>query len=281
MQMKTLLTSFLILYTLTLGAQFERQKVAATLAENLLLEASGIEESYLNPGYLWSHNDSGGKPAVYLLDREGNVKMEAHLKGVKNRDWEEIVTVQENGQNYLYIAEIGDNKAQYDHLKLFRIKEPALSQGPKVEILEEQIEEMIFRYHEGPRDSEALFYDYQLKEFVLITKREESAMVYSFHFEPGKEKTLTSKGKLPDRNFTAADMNEAGEILLKNYDMIYFFESSAQGAVERLLSWTPKKVDYTPEPQGEALCWLGADFFTLSEKNRGFDQELLFFKRSE
>lgn len=279
-------TIFLALFALlllsTADAQFKTQRSLAVLHGNMLLEASGIEKSYKNPGYFWSHNDSGGKPAIYLIDSSGNVKMEVMLQGVKNRDWEEIATVKEEGESYIYIAEIGDNRAQYSDVKLLKINEPTFNQSFKREISYDEISSMTFKYAEGPRDAEALFYDYATDEFVLVTKRETKAMVYSFPFKEGENPvTISSLGEISDRNFTAADMNEQGEILLKNYGIIYFFEKSDMPAAKRLLEWNPSKIRYVPEPQGEAICWMGEGFYTLSEKNKGFEQELFFFEREE
>ena len=275
------LTSFTFLLFVS-NAQFKTQRSIATLDEGILLEASGIEESHENPGYLWSHNDSGGKAAIYLLQKNGEVKGKLVLQGIKNRDWEDIVTVREGGESYLYIAEIGDNMAQYDHVKLIKVKEPKLSRDETRVIQREEIEVMTFVYKEGPRDAEAIFYDHVLKEFVLITKRERKSMVYSFPFEPGGNvKTIASLGEVSRRNFTAADMNEQGEILLKNYGSIYFFGKSDAPAAKRILDWNPVRIDYTPEPQGEAICWMDGGFYTLSEKNRGLKQELLFFERED
>ena len=280
--MKLLSSIFLIMTVTAVAAQFHQQRAVATIKGDLLIEASGIDESYQNPGYFWSHNDSGGKPAIYLLDKSGSVKMEVMLKGVKNRDWEDIVTLQEEGGSSIYIAEIGDNWAKHDQVRLIRIREPKYEGVEKVEIQKDEIAIMTFRYEEGARDAEAVFYDVASGEFVLITKREEQSMVYSFPFEPGDEvQLISSLGQIPDRNFTAADMNNQGEILLKTYNEIYLFEKSDNPAAKRLLSWAPVKISYIAEPQGEAMCWMGDDFYTLSEKNKGYKQELLFFKRAK
>ena len=90
---------------------FSEQQVVATITDERLVEVSGLEQSYANPGYLWVHNDSGHDPIIYLIDQKGSIQMEVELKGVKNRDWEDIVTVEENGGSWVYIAEIGDNRA--------------------------------------------------------------------------------------------------------------------------------------------------------------------------
>jgi len=280
--MKLFLTIFLAIQILFSSGQFKKQEVLATLEGSMLAEASGLDQSYQNPGFFWSHNDSGGQPVVYLIDTSGEVQMEVRLLGTVNRDWEEIITVRESGGSYIYIAETGDNRAQYQDIKLIRIKEPKFTGQGKMEISEDKQEIMSFQYQEGPRDAEATFYDYNSERFVLITKREEQSMVYSFSFDPGANvKSIVSLGTIPDRNFTSADMNEEGEILLKTYDKIYFFQKTQENAAKKVLAWDPTILNYTPEPQGEAICWFEDDFYTVSEKNRGHDQELLIFEREK
>lgn len=275
-----LVFSIFLLATNPVKQFFNSQRVLATIDDDRLMEASGIEESHLNPGYFWTHNDSDSEPIVYLIDGKGAIKMEVELKGIENRDWEEIVTVKKDGKSFIYIAEIGDNKAIHESVSLIRIEEPKLSAKKKITISADKMEIMHFQYAEGARDAEAVLFDYNHDEFVLVTKREKNAMVYSFPFAKNDLPiTIDSKGTLPVRLFTAADMNEEGEILLKHYGAIYYWEQSTESAIERILAWNPIQIDYTPEPQGEAICWYNGDFYTISEKNTGKPQEMLFFER--
>ena len=259
---------------------FQNQKVLAVITDDRLVEASGLEESFRNPGYFWTHNDSGGKPILYLIDINGKIKLEVELKGLKNKDWEEIITVYEEGVPSIYVGEVGDNRGIRDDIALFRIEEPKLNGQAKIQIDREDIEVMPLAYKEGPRDAEAILYDFATKEFVLVTKREKHSMVYSFPFTPSDKKVvIESKGTVPSRNFTAADMNQEGEILLKHYASIFYWGESSVPAVDRLLDWDPISINYSPEPQGEAICWYEEDFYTISEKNKGKPQEMLIFKR--
>src|SRR5688500_13312675 len=55
-----------------------------------LAEASGLAASADNPGLLWTLNDSGNKPEVYLIDEQLNIRLTCRLKNVINRDWEDL-----------------------------------------------------------------------------------------------------------------------------------------------------------------------------------------------
>lgn len=258
---------------------FEPQKVVAELKNNKLDEASGLDESYKNPEHLWSHNDSGGEPKLYLLNLNGEIVMEVMLEGVKNRDWEEIVSVKEGDRSFLYVAEMGDNKAVYESLQIIKVEEPKFEESRNVTIPFDQLEIMTFEYREGARDAEALMFDYAKNELVLVTKREGNCMVYSFPFQAGNEKIqIKSVGSVPSRMFTAADAKENGEILLKHYDSIFYWAPSKEPVAKRIIDWENISIPYEPEPQGEAICWLNEDFYTLSEKVN-WSQKLLVFKR--
>lgn len=259
---------------------FYSQKVVATIDDGRLVEASGIEESYENPGYFWTHNDSGSESTLYLIDNQAQIIMEVDLKGLQNRDWEEIVTVKKEGKSFIYVAEIGDNKAVHEDVKILKIPEPRFNGQQNITIDKRDIEIMSFTYAEGARDAEAVLYDHGQEEFVLVTKREKNALVYSFPFEANDNPiVIKSKGTIPTKLFTAADMNENGEILLKHYSAIYYWGPSKESAVDRILAWDATMIDYIPEPQGEAICWHKDDFYTISEKNIGKPQEMLYFAR--
>lgn len=259
---------------------FTQQQVIATIDDGRLIEASGLEESYENPGYFWTHNDSGGEPVLYLIDTKGKVQMEVELEGMTNRDWEEIVTAKHGEQSYIYVAETGDNKAVHENVSLIRLPEPKFSGSFDFQVANQDLDIMTFTYAEGARDAEALLFDSQFNEFVLVTKREKHSMVYAFPFEISNEPiSITSHGTIPSRNFTAADLNEDGEILLKNYDSIYFWGGAKTRALYRILTWNALAIDYSPEPQGEAICWYKENFYTISEKNPGKPQEMLLFER--
>ncbi|MEM9897330.1 MAG: hypothetical protein AAF789_13255 [Bacteroidota bacterium] len=258
---------------------FRSQQTIAKLEDNRLIEASGIETSHRNLGMLWGHNDSGHEPSLFLLDTLGEIKMEVLLEGVKNIDWEDISTSVENGKIYIYIADFGDNKAVRESVQILRIAEPIWSDTDFLSIPREEIEIMHLRYDEGARDAESLLFDVKVNELVIVSKRDTKARIYSFPFVPNDSPTLVKHlGKLPESGFTAADSNSEGEILIKNYEEIFYFPSDNRTIAEALLAWKPVSVNYIAEPQGEAICWFGADFLTLSEK-RSRKQKLLRFDR--
>jgi hypothetical protein len=129
-------------------------------------ESSSILRSRRHPGIYWTHNDSGGTPELFALDRSGRVVGRMTVPGVGNRDWEELAygPCGNPGEGMdqplpgrhacLWIGEFGDNNQVRDTVYLFRVPEPALTER------ETSTPEVFpFRYSNGPRDSEALFFD--------------------------------------------------------------------------------------------------------------------------
>src|SRR5687767_10710977 len=110
---------------------FETRKVLAELKNTKLKEVSGVASSVNNKGMLWAQNDSGNSPEIYLIDENLEVVLTCHLMGIENRDWEDIAVGPgpDPAKNYVYIADIGDNKAAYPYKYIYRFEEPVISAG--------------------------------------------------------------------------------------------------------------------------------------------------------
>src|SRR5690554_6324978 len=77
-------------------------------------EASGIVASPRYPGFLYTHNDSGGDAEVFIIDTLGRSHATIQLEGAKNVDWEDIAIGpgKDPRSNYVYVGDIGDNNAK-------------------------------------------------------------------------------------------------------------------------------------------------------------------------
>src|SRR5687767_8835551 len=110
---------------------FEKRKVLAELKDKKLKEVSGVASSVNNKGMLWAHNDSGNGPEIYLINENLEIVLTCHLVGIENRDWEDIAVGPgpDPAKTYVYIADIGDNKAAYPYKSIYRFEEPSLPAG--------------------------------------------------------------------------------------------------------------------------------------------------------
>ncbi len=249
-----------------------------------LEEASGITASLANPGMLWVHNDSGNKAELYLIDSTGTIKMTCSLAGIRNRDWEDIAMGNGPGADslahYVYLADIGDNLGQYPLKMIYRFKEPVFDSSEKTVT---DIDTLFIRLDDGPRDTEAFMVDPIHHAMYLLSKREDSVHFYKIDY-PFVSDTLTARFrvKLPFTMITAAEISPDGsEVVIKDYENIYYWKRKGFGPISKLLQTPPQKVSYVPEAQGEAICFSldGQALFTLSETTKEKQAALIRYPR--
>lgn len=266
---------------LALGAKAPQE---STLQTDLLKEASGLAISYQNPGMLYSHNDSGGEPHIYALDPQGELQATLVLKGLKNRDWEDMASVKlaNGGNSYLYVGEIGDNAARYPTVSVYRFPEPVIGLKDSL-ITIKDYEKYEIEYEDGPRDAEALFIDSHSGDIYIISKREEQVGLYRVPqaLATGKLNVAKKLGELPLSWVTAADLSPNGKkLLVKTYAGVWQFKVKRDKAGAITLAKRPKSRPYKIEPQGEGICWdlRGKGYFSLSEADGNAQQTLYYYK---
>ena len=252
-------------------------KKISFIEDRRLEEASGLESSETNPGMLWSHNDSGDEARIFLVDTSGVIVLEVKLAGIESFDWEDMTL----GNGFIYIADIGDNEAVRKEVYIHRIAEPVFDGADTLTVPKEQVATMTIQYEEGPRDAETLLFDPVNEQLLIVTKREANCLVYGFPFQDSTGPIrLKSAGTLPLTKFTAGDIHTNGEILLKNYEAVFYWETGEEPAIHRILEGPAYRIPYAVEPQGEAICWSpGGSFFTLSEFNENTRQFIYYYRR--
>jgi hypothetical protein len=263
---------------------FENGKSVGVLSNAKIDEASGLDASTANQGKYWTHNDSAGEPRIFLVEQDGAYIGSAILKGVKNRDWEDISVGPgpDDKKTYVYIGEIGDNEAIYPFKYIYRIEEPSLIKGDEVVI--DNIDSIKFQFSDGARDAEALFIEPKSKDLYIFSKREKQINLYTLPYPQRTDTILVASYLLtmPVTQITAADYDgDRGELLIKNYDSIYYWKQSEEESILTMLKRKGTTLPYTAEPQGEALCFTlnGGGYLTTSEKKKGIEASMLFYKR--
>ena len=92
-----------------------------TIASDQVTEASGLALSHRSPSHLWTHNDSGDRARLFLLDMKGALVAEYAVDGAKAVDWEDIAS---DGAGHLYVGDIGNNRSSRRDLRVYRVREP-------------------------------------------------------------------------------------------------------------------------------------------------------------
>jgi len=283
-----LLTAFLISSLWGQAPSFGSRQDKGLIESKEINEASGIDASRKNKNVLWIHNDSGDSPRIFAINSEGKHLGFYKIKGITNRDWEDIAVGPgpEENTDYIYIADIGDNLAQYNTKYIYRIPEPVVSsnQNP-VNTTIKDVDVIKYKYPDGQRDAETILIDPLTKDIFIISKRENKVRVYLAAYPQQLNTIITLRyvATLPLTSIVGGDIsNDGSEILLKNYDSVYYWERNLMQKISETL--TKNKyytLPYKREVQGEAICWSfdSKGYYTLSEKVKKVKPHLYFYSR--
>lgn len=251
---------------------FLSREVAGKIENIEIDEASGIVASRSFPGHFWTHNDSGDYARLFFIDETGQTVSEVKIAEATNRDWEDITIFydKETQKNYILIADIGDNKAQYEFLTLYMIEEPSTMMPTETTL--PIYKKMILKYPNGKRDAETVMVDPKTQDIYIVSKREPQVFLYHIAYPYPLADTIVPQKilTLPLTQIVAGDISPDGkEILLKNYDFIYYYKRENNETISQALAHEPLLLAYTKEPQGEAICFShdATSFFTVSEKS--------------
>jgi hypothetical protein len=282
----------IIAFTFSLFAQapsFGPREDRGLIEFSQINEASGIASSKKNINVLWTHNDSGDSARIFAMNNNGKHLGVYTIENANNRDWEDIAIGPgpvEN-ENYIYIAEIGDNLAEYDLKYIYRIVEPVVDENQEpVNISIENADVIKYGYPDNLRDAETIMLDPLTKDIFIVSKRENNVGVYLAAYPQSLNDTLTLEhvATLPLMQTVAGDISFDGkEILLKNYDNVYYWRRDLQQSVAEALTNNQYYIlPYTREPQGEAICWSynSNGYYTVSEELLNIPAHLYFYPRT-
>lgn len=164
----------------SMGVPATQTAVTGHLARDELLESSGVASSTARPGLLFTINDSGHDPILYVTDSTGADRGAWRVTGATNDDWEAIAVGPCAGpdepnatrsvtEQCVYIGDTGDNAARKPTRSIYRVPEPTadsaglLGATPAAARLQ-------YNYPDGPQDVEAMYVG-PGGDVVLISKR--------------------------------------------------------------------------------------------------------------
>ncbi|MBU0696647.1 MAG: hypothetical protein KKE39_09020 [Bacteroidetes bacterium] len=266
--MKNLIFFFLILSSNLLFGQ--------KLQDSDIDECSGLVVSSKKDNLLWVHNDSGDKSRVFLIDNQGETQAVFNFNK-EVIDCEDIaMNYPKNGKPQLFVGDIGDNSARREYISIYKFDEPNLAIKSKDEIAVKNVEELRFKYPDGPRDAECLMIDQHDQKIYIVSKREDHVGLYSapLNSKQGniiilkKEMTLTFPGGPGSKWITAGDISRDGkEVVIKSYIFIFYWDRKLNETIPQCLKRAFDGLPYNPEKQGEAvgLTKDGRSYYTISE----------------
>lgn len=138
-------------------------------------ETSGLE---IVDGQFITHNDSGGDPKLYYLDKKGKINFERTLEGVKNNDWEDIT----KDDQFIYVANMGNNFDTRKNLSI--VKTPIDPSSNTAELIEFNYPEQVkfnTAYNKSQYDAEALI---TIDDFLIILTKNKLKKITEIYVLP-------------------------------------------------------------------------------------------------
>ena len=238
-------------------------------------ESSGVIASRKHPGLLWTMNDSGGDPMLFLSDSTGASLGGFTIPGANNVDWEALGRGRCDAGECLYIGDTGDNSERRRSVTLYRVPEPDPLSPPRDGKARESAKIQV-EYPDRAHDVEALYVEPDGSVILMTKGRSGGVLTYRV---PPEAWALNSISKalrvdsLPiqanyplGRVVTDAAISPDGRLVaVRTYRELWFFTRAEDGH----LSLDPARpvCDLTGlQRQGEAVDWWLGDTLVLTSE---------------
>lgn len=282
--MKTNLLIIALLASPLWASSFDHGTILGIVDSNHLTELSGIVASRQHPGRLWVHNDSGDQPRLYCLNNQAKLIATYTVTGARARDWEDIAMGPGPlaSNDYIYIGDIGDNRARRDHVVVYRVPEPNFTAtNTPISGQTAPAQAQALTYPDGPHDAETLLVDPLSGDIYLISKRQWHARIYRAAAVPWSQtpKKMEFCGKCSMGFITGGDISPDGRwIVLRNPTQAWLWPHPENTPLWQCFFGHPQPITLLPEPQGEAICFSpdAQGLYTISEMHH---PPLYFFSK--
>lgn len=259
-----------------LSEEFSQARQAGIVKSELIREASGIVASRRNPGVLWVHNDSGDAPQVFALDTHAELIGACVLRGARSRDWEDIAVGPGPDPNvsYLYVGDIGDNRARHPHIIIYRVAEPTVD--PNETFRDRSIgpvDRIALTYPDGARDAETLLVDPLTRDIYIISKRALLSKVYRAAYPQSTSKVVEMEraAVMPWGIAVGGDVSPDGSnVIVRGPFNASLWRRRGDEPLWKVFSQEQTFLPLADEMQGEAICFDrdGRGYFTIGEMVR-------------
>jgi hypothetical protein len=255
--------------------------ISGRLQNKQMDEISGISASGVLKDIYYVHNDSGDTSRFFAISPDGKLKSTIYYPGdpkvkLGARDCEDIAVGPGpvTGKSYVYMGDIGDNSAVRPYITIYRMEEK--TNWLKDSLVRTEATPLHLTYRDGPKDAETLMVDPIKRLLYIVSKRKDTVNVYTtpLDFKANENVVLTYRCKLffegikPFKWITAGDISKDGQqILLKNYEKVYYWRRKANEPVWQTMQRKPQELKYQAEKQGEAIGFTadGKGYYTTSE----------------
>ena len=163
--------------------------LAGHITDKAIREASGLSRSRRDDR-LWLINDGGSRPQLHAIGLDGSSQGSVTLTDIRNVDWEDLSSFENDGKHWLIVADIGDNNSKRDHCTLYIVEEP---QDAQIAAGKLRVQRQIsFVYPDGARDAESVAVDVANQQILILSKRDIPAVLYTLPLYPSTDGLLTA-----------------------------------------------------------------------------------------
>ena len=265
------------------ASNFGPPVVIGTIKSPDITESSGIAASRCQSGVLWTHNDSGDDAFIFAINFKGDSLGTWKIPNAQNIDWEDIATYKDkSGKCFIYIGEIGDNRARRAEHAVYRVAEPTVTPAAAVStrqapITTENASVIRFGYPERNSDAETLMVNPKNGDIYIVTKRV-SGPASVFRLRPEFDRGETVKAEkvaelsvpaIPNGFLTGGEISSDGRRMIicdytRGYE--YTLPDTAMN-FDDIWKQSPELVNLGKREVGEAVCYSvdGTSIFATSE----------------
>jgi hypothetical protein len=253
-----------------LSPDFEKPVVVGRIESPDVTESSGIAASLCQPNVFWTHNDSGDDAFLFAMGENGKNLGTYRVTNARNSDWEDIASYRSpDGTCYLYVGDIGNNKLERPELRIYRVKEPTVSDAGasatrKSPLLTEPADAALFKYQDTPHNAETLMVQPQTGDVYVLTKRLDGpSLVFKFKPQFGSEQPViaekvgeVSVPAVPNGLLTSGAISpDAKRVIMCDYSAGYELNLSGGGSFDDIWKTKPLRVDLGNRKHGEAVTF--------------------------
>lgn len=257
--------------------------VTGNIKSEDITESSGLAASRCQSNVLWTHNDSGDDAFIFAINATGDNLGTWKVPNAQNIDWEDIATYKDkSGKCFIYIGEIGDNKAKRQEHAVYRISEPLIvrdnaNSTRKDPLTTANAETVRFSYPDYDQDAETLMVNPKTADIYIVTKRISGpAGVYRIKPDFGNQEIQKAEKvaeisvpAIPNGLLTGGDISPDGRrVIICDYAQGYEFVLPETDAnFDDIWKQTPEIVNLGERRQGEGISYNvdGTSIFATSE----------------
>lgn len=281
------------------AATLDTPDVPAIVNSLEIIEASGLAASRRDDDFLLAHNDSGDSARIFAIDRMGNHHGTYTLPGAGAIDWEDMAIGPgpEDGLDYLYLADIGDNAMQRAEIVVYRVPDPevSISDTPTSNTFR-SVETLTLRYPDHQHDAETLLVDPVSGDLLIVTKELAGGPSFVFRapvdVEPPNGVALEKVAEIDFPSFvsnvqvpddapplvlgvpnlpTGGDVSPDGSlVIIRTYGSVWVWTRPKDAVLWEAFDGPPCEAPSAIEAQGEAIAFDadGRGYTTVSEGER-------------